>query len=163
MKAVQGIGWADNQILMQAGITTFAGCYSNLFRLIDDGNKVDFFPRGLVEIFAERAELAAQYPHLAIEQHLLLRYPFAEFFFVSPEYPELAEAIQRGLERAYDDGSFMTFFRENPKIREALASANLAQRVTIPLTNPDMTPMLQRIPEKYWEYPPIPPANGSTP
>lgn len=110
--------------------------------------------RGLVEIFAERSELAAQYPNLVIDQHLLIRYPFAEFFFVSPESPKLAKAIQTGLERAYADGSFMAFFRENPKIREALASANLEQRVTIALPNPDMTPLLKSIPAQYWEYPP---------
>ena len=154
LKAAQGVGWADNKILEQAGIATYAGRYSNLFRLINDGDKLDFFPRGLVEIFAERRELAAQYPNLAIEQHLLLRYPFAEFFFVSPEAPKLAKAIQTGLERAYADGSFMTFFHENPRIREALASANLEQRVTISLPNPDMTPLLRSIPAQYWDYPP---------
>ena len=73
LKAAQGVGWADNKILEQAGIATYAGRYSNLFRLINDGDKLDFFPRGLVEIFAERRELAAQYPNLAIEQHLLIR------------------------------------------------------------------------------------------
>ena len=154
LKAAQGVGWADNKILEQAGIATYAGRYSNLFRLINDGDKLDFFPRGLVEIFAERRELAAQYPNLAIEQHLLIRYPFAEFFFVSPEAPKLAKAIQTGLERAYADGSFITFFHENPRIREALASANLEQRVTISLPNPDMTPLLRSIPAQYWDYPP---------
>ncbi|QWZ62677.1 hypothetical protein [Aeromonas sp. FDAARGOS 1417] len=154
MKAAQGVGWADNKILESAGIPTYSGRFSSLFRLINDGDKVDFFPRAMVEIFAERSELVAQYPNLAIEQHLLIRYPFAQFFFVSPKYPELAKAIQTGLERAYADGSFMQFFRENPKIREALASANLDQRVTIQLPNPDMTPLLKSIPAQYWEYPP---------
>ena len=154
LKAAQGVGWADNKILEQAGIPTYAGRYNNLFRLVNDGDKLDFFPRGLVEAFAERRELAAQYPNLAIEQHLLLRYPFAEFFFVSPESPKLAKAIRIGLERAYADGSFMQFFHENPRIREALASANLEQRLSIPLVNPDMTPLLRSIPAQYWEYPP---------
>jgi len=59
-----------------------------------------------------------------------------------------------GLGRAYAVGSFMKFFHENPKIREALASANLDQRVSIPLVNPDMTPLLRSIPAQYWDYPP---------
>ncbi|MGL4933362.1 MAG: hypothetical protein ACRC4P_08585 [Aeromonas sp.] len=154
MKAAQGVGWADNKILEQAGIATYSGRYSNLFRLTNDGDKLDFFPRALVEIFAERHELAAQYPNLAIEQHLLIRYPFAQLFFVSPQYPKLAKAIQTGLERAYADGSFMKFYREHPTIREALASANLDQRITISLPNPDMTPLLKSIPAQYWDYPP---------
>lgn len=154
MKAVQGVGWADNKILANAGIPIYAGRYSNLFRIINDGDKFDFFPRSLVDIFAERSELVAKYPNLAIEQHLLIRYPFAQFFFVSPEYPELARAIQTGLERAYADGSFMTFFNENPKVREALASAHIEQRVTISLPNPDMTPLLKSIPTQYWQYQP---------
>ena len=93
-----------------------------------------------MEIFAERSELAAQYPNPGDRSAPADPLPFAEFFFVSPESPKLAKAIQTGLERAYADGSFMAFFRENPKIREALASANLEQRVTIALPNPDMTP-----------------------
>ena len=101
LKAAQGVGWADNKILENAGIPTYSGRYSTLFRLINDGDKLDFFPRSLVEIFAERSELVAQYPNLVIDQRLLIRYPFAEFFFVSPEYPKLAKAIQAGLERAY--------------------------------------------------------------
>ena len=38
------MGWADNKILEQAGIPTYAGRYSNLFRLMNDGDKLDFFP-----------------------------------------------------------------------------------------------------------------------
>ena len=75
LKVAQGVGWADNKILENAGIPTFSGRYSSLFRLINDGDKIDFFPRALVEIFAERSELVAQYPNLAIEQHLLIPAP----------------------------------------------------------------------------------------
>ena len=86
-------------------------------------------------IFADRSELAAQYPNLVIDQHLLIRYPFAEFFVsMSPCWPGDPDRPRA----CYADGSFMAFFRENPKIREALASANLEQRVHA-LPNPDMT------------------------
>ncbi len=91
------MGWADNKILENAGIPTYSGRYSNLFRLINDGDKLDFFPRNLVEIFAERSELVAQYPNLVIDQHLLIRYPFAEFFFVSPESPSWPRRSRPGL------------------------------------------------------------------
>ncbi|MCS3460699.1 hypothetical protein [Aeromonas sp. BIGb0445] len=154
MRAAQGIGWSDNKIYQAAGIPTYMTRFTNLFRLMNDGGRLDFFPRNIVEIFAEQRELASQYPNLVVEQHLLIRYPFAEFFFVSPQYPKLAKALTRGLESAYADGSFMRFFRENPAIRTALASANLAGRTTIKLANPDMTPLLRSIPAQYWDYPP---------
>ncbi|MFM4703927.1 hypothetical protein [Aeromonas bivalvium] len=154
MRAAQGIGWADNRVYQEAGIPTYMTRFTNLFRLMNDGGRLDFFPRSLVEIFAEQRELAGQYPNLVVEQHLLIRYPFAEFFFVSPRHPKLAKALTRGLESAYADGSFLRFFRESPAIRTALASANLAGRTTIQLANPDMTPLLRSIPAHYWDYPP---------
>ncbi|PJG59904.1 hypothetical protein [Aeromonas cavernicola] len=155
MKVAQGVGWADNKVLRHAGIKTYSGRYSNLFRLINDGDKLDFFPRSLIAIFAERRELGAEYSNLAIEKRLVLRYSMAQLFFVSPKHPELARAIHQGLERSYADGSFMTFYKQHPRIREALASANLDQRITITLTNPDLTPLLKSIPARYWDYPPL--------
>ncbi|KUE78255.1 hypothetical protein ATO46_11220 [Aeromonas schubertii] len=152
-KAVQGVGWGDNRILEAAGIPTYAGRFHTLFHLINDHQEVDFFPRALVEAYSERRELAEQYPNLMIDTHLQVRYPYAQFFFVGHDETELAKALQTGLERLYADGSFLRFFRGNPLVRDALARANLGQRVTIDLANPDMTPTLRAVPAAYWEWP----------
>lgn len=153
LHAGQGVGWGDNQVLEAAGITSYAGRFSNLFRLIDTHTAIDFFPRSLIEAFSEQHELAADYPNLVIDQHLLLRYPYAQFFFVSPRDKVLAEALQRGLQQAYADGSFLRFFQQNPRVREALAAAKLDSRLTLQLVNPDLTPAMQTIPAQYWEWP----------
>lgn len=152
-RAGQGIGWSDGRILDAAGIPTYAGRAANLFRLINRHEAIDFFPRSLVEAFSEQHELIEQYPNLVIERHLLLRYPYAQFFFVNHDQKALAKALQTGLERAYADGSFLRFFNQHPRVREALAGANLAGRTTLTLGNPDLTDAMRKVPAHYWEWP----------
>ncbi|QFI56443.1 hypothetical protein [Aeromonas simiae] len=152
-RAGQGIGWSDGRILDAAGIPTYAGRAANLFRLINRREAIDFFPRSLVEAFSEQHELVEPYPNLVIERHLLLRYPYAQFFFVNHDQKKLAKALQTGLERAYADGSFLRFFNQHPRVREALAGANLAGRTTITLSNPDVTDAMRKVPAHYWEWP----------
>ena len=42
-----------------------------------------------------------------LDEHLALRYPTALYFFFSPDNPQLAETVRRGLEVALADGSFL--------------------------------------------------------
>ncbi|MGL5947991.1 MAG: hypothetical protein ACRCYV_02880 [Aeromonas sp.] len=155
-KIGQGIGWSDNAIYEAAGLPTYAARYSSLFRLINDGDKLDLFPRSVVEVFAEHAAMSATYAELAVEQRLLLRYPFAQFFFVSPKFPAIAAALELGLTRAYADGSFLRFFNAHPAIQAAIAQANLPGRVTIALPAPQLLPTLSKIKPEFWQYPPQP-------
>lgn len=152
-KAAQGVGWGDNRVLETAGIPTYAGRFHTLFHLINDHREVDFFPRGMIEAYAEQRELAAQYPNLMIVPHLQLRYPYAQFFFMGHDQKALAEALRTGLERLYADGSFLRFFRDNPLVREALAQTSLTPQVILDLINPDLTPALKAVPAAYWEWP----------
>ena len=91
LKAAQGVGWADNKILENAGIPTYSGRYSSLFRLINDGDKFDFFPRNLVEIFAERSETGgaiSQPRHRAASADPL---PLRRIFLRQPGIPQAGQ------------------------------------------------------------------------
>jgi hypothetical protein len=108
--AGQGHDWPDTTILRANGLEvgTSSG-YDALFRMLAAG-RIDYFPRSILEIDAEMA--GGQHPELAIAPDLMLHYPAAAYFFVSPQRPELAADLKAGLEAAVADGSFQRLHRE---------------------------------------------------
>ncbi|GHD80924.1 hypothetical protein ACFSQE_13645 [Vogesella fluminis] len=66
--------------------------------------------------------------------YLVIRYPTAFYFFVSPHQPELAALLQRGLELAVADGSFEQLFQRH--FGNTLKRLHLDRRRIIDLPNP---------------------------
>ncbi|MTW33867.1 hypothetical protein GM655_13710 [Pseudoduganella danionis] len=136
----QGHDWPDLTILRHNGILVYpVAVYSSLFGMLNAG-RYDWAPRSLNEIWGE----ARRHPELAVDQHILLHYPTADYFFVNKNNPALAENIRQGLELALADGSFEQLFylHYGPGIRRA----QLDKRVLIELPNPLLSPQtpLQR-------------------
>jgi len=128
--AGQGQDWPDLEILRQSGLKVQPIIvYHNLFGMLRTG-RIDWAPRSVNEIWAE----AAQQRELAVDTHIVLRYPSADYFFVRRGNEVLAEDIRRGLEAALADGSFEQLFYQHygPLIRKA----HLQQRRIISLPNP---------------------------
>lgn len=123
--------------------------YEDLFLLLDAG-RIDYFSRGVTEIFPELDEWQQRYPHLAVEDRLALHYPFAMFFFVSPSQPRLAAALRQGFEKAYRSGRFERFFYQRSEIRESLSRGRLTDRFVLEIPNPSLTPETRAIPARYW-------------
>ncbi|UJB34307.1 hypothetical protein HQN78_24755 [Chromobacterium sp. Beijing] len=149
LSAGQGQDWPDTQILRAAGLPVVASpLYLSLFAMLRQG-RFDYFPRSVIEVGQELESDAAK--GLVLDPYIVLHYPAAFYFFVSPRRPELARALTQGLEAAIKDGSFdKLFLRFNgPRLR----ALNLAQRRIIELPNPLLpkeTP-LQR--KELWFYP----------
>ncbi|WP_374359642.1 hypothetical protein [Pseudoduganella danionis] len=136
----QGHDWPDLTILRHNGILVYpVAVYSSLFGMLNAG-RYDWAPRSLNEIWGE----ARRHPELVVDQHILLHYPTADYFFVNKNNPALAENIRQGLELALADGSFEQLFylHYGPGIRRA----QLDKRVLIELPNPLLSPQtpLQR-------------------
>lgn len=132
--AGQGMGWLDVEILRINGIgVTATKSYDSLFRMLRAG-RFDFFPRGAQEVLreAESFDIAG----LAIEQHLIIAYPWPVYFFVHKDHTLLAERIETGLQRAKDDGDFDRFFNKHPFSRDVFEQLNFSERRTIYLCNP---------------------------
>lgn len=130
----QGKGWGDVRVYEHERIpieTTYD--YESLVLMLLHG-RFDLFPRGLLEIAPELAAYGTRYPDLAVEQHLLLHYPFFQAFYVSRSAPRLAARLRAGLERMVADGSFDALFTRH--FGKLLADLNLRQRVVIELENP---------------------------
>jgi hypothetical protein len=127
LRVGQGSNWADTPIYEYNGIPIeTASNYESLFPMLLHG-RFDLFPRGL-SAYNDRL------PDFAIEQHLLIHYPFCKVFYVSRSAPHLAARLTVGFERMVADGSFDALFAEY--YGKVLADLNLRQRVVIELENP---------------------------
>jgi hypothetical protein len=150
-RAGQMHDWPDTAILRANGLTVQTSShYPSLFSMLAKG-RIDYFPRSVIEIGAEREE----YRHLDLEidPHLLLHYPAALYFFVSPQRPRLADDLRRGLERMQSDGSFEQLFRK--QFGDVLGRYRLNERRVLHLDNPGLsadTPLQRK--ELWWAPPP---------
>lgn len=143
LSAGQMADWPDAAILQSNGLRIdTSSTYEGLFQQLAAG-RIDYFPRSVIEAQSELAS-HARLP-LALDTHLLLRYPAALYFFVGLHRPELARHIEAGLEKMLADGSFGQLFRRH--------FGRLSQQLTLPrrqvleLENTDMpeqTPLARK-------------------
>ena len=133
MTAGQLYDWPDTAILRANGLAVgTTSVYDSLFAMLGRG-RVDYFPRSVLEIQDEMRQYGPAHD-LMIAPGLMLRYPTANYFFVSRHNPQLAADLQRGLERALDDGSLHSLFMTH--IRPLLKPLRLPERREILLRNP---------------------------
>lgn len=151
-RAGQGSGWSDIEILESAGLTVHAAPYDSIIKLISN-RRVDYFPRGVNEAYPEVHAQIKEYPELAVEERLLLVYPFALFFFVNRDNEALAQVLESGFEKAYEDGSFVSLFNKHPHIIQILDRAKLGKRIRFDIPNPFLTPDTAAIAKEFWYRP----------
>lgn len=77
-------------------------------------------------------------------------YPFARLFFVDKDNNELFNAVSKGLEIAFEDGSFIELFKSHPSNKGLIELAELDQRTRLYIENPIQGNVLDDIPDKYF-------------
>ncbi|MDG1581954.1 transporter substrate-binding domain-containing protein [Pseudomonas sp. GOM6] len=132
----QRADWPDTRILRSNGLQVLTSqSYDSLFRMLDAG-RFDLFPREVVVVWDEQARAESAGLKLAVDEHIVLHYPTAFYFFTSRARADLAETIERGLESMLTDGSFERLFQQYHGA--TLERARLAKRRVIKLDNPDL-------------------------
>lgn len=152
LKAVvggQGFGWVDTDILRDAGLRVETSTLDSLFRMTQAG-RIDYFPRGVVEAWAELQARRADDPDLAVERHLLLVYRSDFIFYTGKRNERLASTIEAGLCAAFRDGSYKRLFDAEQDVQEALGLARLAHRKVIRIENRHVSDGDRAIPSAYW-------------
>jgi hypothetical protein len=142
----QDPGWSDVKILEAAGLKVVTAPYDALPEMVER-DRFDCFLRGAHEAPNE----IAKHPALAVENDLLIVYPFTSFFFVNKKDTVLAEALETGLKKAYEDGRFMQHFNSHPAIRAIFDEGRIEQRRRFDIANPFLTDETLAIPEQYWQ------------
>ncbi|WP_068827791.1 substrate-binding periplasmic protein [Pseudomonas sp. BMS12] len=132
----QRADWPDTRILRSNGLQVITSqSYDSLFRMLDAG-RFDLFPREVVVAWSEQAQAASEGLQLAVDDHIVIHYPTAFYFFTSRAQANLANAIERGLEAMLADGSFERLFQQHHGA--TLERARLDQRQVIELENSDL-------------------------
>lgn len=135
LSLVQGHDWADSDILDKAGFKVErAPNWAGLFKMVTLA-RAQYFPRSIFEIIAEHKEPASQ--GLAIEKNLILRYPAAYYFFVKKTNTRLKHALEVGLLKSIEDGSFDRWFFSI--YGEQLNALNIESRKVLSIANFDFT------------------------
>lgn len=142
----QDPGWSDVKILEAAGLKVVTAPSDALPDMVERG-RFDCFLRGAHEAPGE----VARHPALAVESDLLIVYPFTSFFFVNKGNTALAEALETGLKKAYEDGRFMQHFNSHPAIRAIFDEGRIDQRRRFYIPNPFLTEETRAIPDQYWQ------------
>ena len=136
LRAGQGQDWPDTQILRDNGLPVVTNlAFEGLMSMLHAG-RFDYFPRSVLEIVDEKALPATR--GATVDEHVLIHYPAAIYFFVNKKDKALARTIERGLNKAIADGSFDTLFYE--RFGDVIQRANLRQRSAIALKNPLLPP-----------------------
>ncbi|MDX5373063.1 MAG: transporter substrate-binding domain-containing protein [Pseudomonadaceae bacterium] len=151
MRFGQRADWPDTRILRGNGLQVITSqSYESLFRMLDAG-RFDLFPREVVVAWHEQAQATRDGLALEVDEHIVIHYPTAFYFFTSRARADLAEAIEQGLEAMIADGSFDALFRQHHGA--TLERARLEQRRRIELNNPELPAQTPFQREELWYRP----------
>ena len=129
----QGVGWGDVKVYQANGLNVVTNEYPALFPMVA-ASRFDLFPRGVNEYRGEFEQHVKANPNLAIDQHLLLYYPWPYYFFFNKSSPALRNRVEAGLRKMIRDGSFDKIFAQFH--RDDIEKAHLRDRTIIRLKNP---------------------------
>lgn len=139
-----GTGWVDAKILQHHGLQTVEGTnITSLFRMTQAG-RVDIFCPSSTEYFHElKIEKATD---LQLDNKLALYYPLPKFIFSHKSNQALMDRIKKGIEIAYQDGSYMQLWRDANA--QDMERAKLNERHFIKMHNP----FISTLDEDYKQY-----------
>lgn len=132
--------WADAELFRHNGYrVNEQGSFDELFAHQLAG-EFDYSSFGANEVDSVFGEHAAPAGDLAVEQSLLLYYPFPVVFYVNPTKTQLAERLREGLQLMRENGDMERLF--NQFHGDLMARLRLRERHLIVLENPLLPPEL---------------------
>ncbi len=136
------------EILKQAKMTVVDPVkHDNLFKMLE-GGRFDYFPRAVHEPW-EEIKNHSDLP-LAVEEKLLLVYPYAVYFYVSQENTEFKEILAQGFRNAIEDGSFDQLFFSHELIKTTFKKSNFRSRKVFHIPNPNFSASAYQQSSELW-------------
>ncbi|MBC3765913.1 diguanylate cyclase [Neptunicella marina] len=147
--AGQGVDWPDTDILKHNGFRVETSATTQSLQNMLSLNRVDYFPRSVIEIWQERDELATS--NVDIQADLVLQYPMAVYFFVNKDNRDLHDILYQGLKIAVENGEFEQLFQQF--FADVLQQADLPNKRIIKLENPQLSAATPLHNKSLWYHP----------
>jgi len=126
--------WSDAVVFRHNGYEVVEeGSFDDIFERLENG-LFDYSAYGANEVLGVFDNRASKQPGLAIDDHLLLFYPFPLVFYVNPDLPELAGRIETGMLEIIASGKLDEIF--NRHYGDIVERLGLEQRTLYILENP---------------------------
>jgi hypothetical protein len=150
LTACQGHTWPDSTILEHAGLNVLrVDGYDQMLQMLSK-KRCDYFPRSIFEGPAEVRQFSRHYPDLYFDTDILLKYPYAMYFFVKKDNVALATRLERGLSELALSGKLQQFMQQHPVTRHVFPLSQFNDSLVFNLVNPvlpEKTPVTQ---PAYW-------------
>jgi hypothetical protein len=116
--------------------------------LMLEGQRFNAIQRSIVGDISKREKSR---PESSIYRNLMVYYHADLFFYVNKNRKDLHEILFNGLEKSYENNSFMNTFDNHPDIKQALNLLNNFEEKNIYLMqNPYLDADFHNISDKYW-------------
>ncbi|NMP32752.1 hypothetical protein HII17_14420 [Thalassotalea sp. M1531] len=102
--------WSDTRILQSNNLLVITGSDAEGLYYMLHKDRFDYFPRSVLEVIWDYKE--HEHLNITIDKHALIHYPTAYYFYVRNGNYKLAQAISKGLELSFKDGSLESLFNE---------------------------------------------------
>lgn len=117
--ACQGMHWPDADILESAGLTVARIMQFDAMLQLLEKQRCDFLPLSIFEGQAEMDIVQDQFPTLMYQESVLLTYPLTMNYYVRKDFPQLAQAIEKGLSDMVESGDYLAYMQSHPLTRNA--------------------------------------------
>ncbi|WP_206485162.1 hypothetical protein [Thalassotalea sp. G2M2-11] len=150
LTACQGEHWPDSDILEDNGfnISRIVNL-SSMFKILAY-KRCDYFPRAIFEGYSELDIVKKEFPNLVMFDDLVLHYPFAIYFFVNKNKPELAQQIEYGLRELIKDGRFFKLMKKHPFSAQIFPLEKWKNKKFLHLRNSELTEKTMLDNPKLW-------------
>ncbi|AWB66149.1 hypothetical protein C2869_06720 [Saccharobesus litoralis] len=148
-----GRGWSFSNLYQQQHFKVVLGeDTSALIKMLNKG-RLDYFPRGIVEVKEELARFKPHYANLTIEESLVTYTPMPVYFFINPNNPELAKRLRRGLQNIIDNGEYEQKFAQY--FAKSIKQLNVKQRRLLTIPNTTLTTESRQNLASFWATQPV--------
>lgn len=150
LTACQGHIWPDSTILEHAGLKVLrVDGYDQMLQMLSK-KRCDYFPRSIFEGPSEVRQFSKHYPDLYFDTGILLKYPYAMYFFVKKDNLALAARLERGLAELALSGKLQQFMQQHPVTRHVFPISQFNQSLVFNLVNPILPPKTPVDQQAFW-------------